>query len=467
MANWARRNLSFRQRRSAGGAFRAFASAVLAALATGLALSPAAGAAPALAADAPRLLVVLQTVGSSAAGLPMTIEVRLGTPAGLGGAAGATLALPATHLAAASVGIEGVAAGDYGSGVTAASAIETLAAARLQAQAASLGAQLEHAMQATGAQGAIFTLLQQVTPAPLAGAAAPAAATLAWTHVRLAGQREHSSAPRLRPDAPQLLLVRYTPLRSAPELPAGTHWPQPGELEWVPVDAALQPAGSASALPTAGAFDEPPAMAGAAVDPDAGLHCLLDHLRKGCDPGLPDVASLMASSGASGAMLEYRRRLALQRRAVSLAGGTTAWEAVLATRIDRRTLGPLGPCGASGDTYRNLGRRGYVVQATADRFLLAAADPTHARPLGSTTDSALVPSETYDKQVALPRTTAAALDGIVIDPAGDLLDLLPAATVPGLQGVAPIEVLAAGPPARSRNSLPTPFSCTGPAAPAP
>lgn len=413
-----------------------------------------AAAAP-LAATGTHVLLVVESIESTSAGLGTKLDVRLGRPVVSGAGASAVLAMPAMHRTPASLGIEGVPAWDYGTKLRGVAAIEALAAARLQGAAPALERQLESAMQASGADMAIFTLLQTVEPlapggpagtpvgaaAGSAGISAGAAprATLAWTHVRMPGQVEHFSAPRVRSDASVLLSVRYTPRRIAADLPAAIAYRDAGILSWVSADSALLPAGVPTRIDTLGAFDEPDPAPGAATDPDAGLRCLVDHRGAGCNASLPDVRGLLASEGASVAVLEYRRRLSAMRAQVTLADGSTAWEMLLATEVQRRSLSTAGSCPGRTAEYRNLGTRGYAVIAASDRYLVTGRGEPRIRPVGSATDSEVVQGEPYDKQVSVTNSTPASLDPLVINPAGDQLDLVPATSIPGLARLAPIE----------------------------
>ena len=406
-------------------------------LALVLSLTSGAIRAQALPATGPNVLSVTQTVSTSSSGLVSSLEVRLGRPGTIGSAGAAATALASTGRNGPGAGIEGLPAIDLGTGALDLSQIETAFAARLAPLLPTLDRQLAAGVARSGADLAVFRLEQRVEPRDAGTGPTVGAATLSWARLVRPGETAQSPAPRVRLDAPRALHVSYTPLAVEDDLPSGTQYDGAGDLSWSLLDAAMLPLGPPTRIATRGAFDEPASGAGA-VDPDAGLRCLIDGRNAGCAPFPTDVRTLLSSTGARLAVLDYRRRLTALRKPVADADGSTTWDAQIAVDVQRRSLSGSA-CGGGELSYRNDGVRGYSVLALSDRYLVVGGDPPQWSALGRSSEAEIVEAEPYSKQVPIARSAALALGDLLIDPLGESLDLVPASSVAGLEHLAALE----------------------------
>jgi len=372
--------------------------------------------------SAQRMLVVGQTAGPSTTAVTARIGTLTFGPTGL------TSNRVAETLPNASA-IAQIAVRDFGDTLSQ-SQLLAQARAHLGAQAPALAQALSAALQSRGLSQATFVFDQQV-----AILGSPAPRRLAWTlSVDRAG-RASFGEPRLFDAQPHILHVQYIPLRLARGLPPGWAYPDGGILRWQRLDLLLQPIGPVATLDTGGAFDAPEALDGSAVDPEAGLRCLVDRrTRSDCPQAFTDIVTLIDEQGSASALVDYGLRLAPVYDAVPAGDGSSEQVARISLRVDQRELVYAG-CSADM-AFRNAGQYGYTLTAANDRYAVSP-DGRFAR-LNRTDTTTLSPTIAYDWTRRLRPVAASALTPLILDPQDPAQPMLDAARVANLIFLAPI-----------------------------
>jgi hypothetical protein len=373
-----------------------------------------------------RVLVVTQTVTEPAAGVRSTVSARVGalafTASGLATDRSAETLANATSIVQAAVR-------DFGTTLSAAQLL-ALAGSHYGAQSDAIAATLAAALRARGLAQATFVFDQAVR---VTGAARTQ--QLAWTLTVDSSGRASFGQPRLFDAQPTILYAQYVPLRVASGLPQGWAFPGAGQLRWQLLNLQLQPVGAMAILDTAGAFDAPDDITGAAIDPQAGLRCLIDRRARGdCPAGLADIVGLIDQNAAISALLDYGLRLAPVYDPVAGPGGGVEQVARMSMRIDLREV-TYGGCTADM-TYRNVGQYGFALQSTTDRWQIAR-DGRFAR-IDQVQQLSLSPTQSFDGTRVLRPLAVSALTDVLLDPQDPNRPMLRAADIPNLQYLAPI-----------------------------
>jgi hypothetical protein len=241
--------------------------------------------------------------------------------------------------------------------------------------------------------------------------------------------------PEVLPEEALTLDVVYTPLSLSTVLPAA--WPRyadAGLLKWRLIDKAGTARTGWTTIDAAGAFDNPESAGGGAVDPDAGLKCLiLDRTQCG---GPTDIKTLMDEQGAAAAYVAYTRRLAPVYDDVANPNHQGEWlrQARISLSVDNRELTYNG-CGQNL-TYRNQGAYGYTLAARSEKYLVDA----HLRyyPVDWADETRISPTEPYDKSVSVARADIAGIGAMIITPGPVGSDLVYAPDVAGISYLAPV-----------------------------
>ena len=404
-------------------------------------------AAQALSRPAAVTVLVSQAIAGPQDGARSSLQIRVGFPAGAdaaGGSAGA-YTLDSAARDPAAYALSGLVATDYGRGVLDRATIATRAQAALAQQWPQLHEQLTALARTLGAGLVFFSSAQRIV-----AAGDPRTQYLTFSAAVDHSGRASYGALQVRASVPVYLYAVYTPLRTAAEVPARWAYPQAGTLRWQLVDAQWQPLGPVTVLQTNGVYDEPAqadhadqvdqvdpvdpvdqtaAGAAPAVAPLQGLNCLVRHA-PACNSGAaPDLLTLIAKSGADGALLDYRRPVQAHcvERPLGSGTATVCERAVDGIAITLRTLS-LGGCAAAGsggagglDTvlYRNVGIAAQTLEADTLRVWV---DQQARQPVQLDTRQALFSTgaQSYDRQLALPRVQAAAIAATaIINPLAD------------------------------------------------
>ncbi len=241
--------------------------------------------------------------------------------------------------------------------------------------------------------------------------------------------------PEVLPEEALTLDVVYTPLSLSAALPAA--WPRyadAGLLKWRLIDKTGTARTAWTSVDAAGAFDNPESTGGGAVDPDAGLKCLiLDRTQCG---GPIDIKTLMDQQGAAAAYVAYTRRLAPVYDDVADPNrpGEFLRRARISLSVDSRELTYNG-CGQAL-TYRNQGAYGFTLAARSEKYLVDAN--LRYYPVDWADETRISPTEPYDKSVSVERAQIASIGAMIITPGGGGNELVNSADVSGIIYLAPV-----------------------------
>lgn len=147
-----------------------------------------------------------------------------------------------------------------------------------------------------GASTGIYTYEQEISGTDLSGKR-----RLVWSMIVDAGGRPMYGQAKVLRAAEYYLYVTYTPKKVADGLPQAWAYESAGRLAWTLVDKNMKAQTEIKAVDTGGFFDEPDDTIGS----DDAVKCLIDHSQGGCSSGFPDVRTLLAETGASGAFVDY------------------------------------------------------------------------------------------------------------------------------------------------------------------
>jgi hypothetical protein len=185
-------------------------------------------------------------------------------------------------------------------------------------------------------------------------------------------------------------------------------------------------------------FDEPDTG-----NVNQGVNCLANPANPGC-PTVPwgGVKALIESTSSRGAVIDYMRRVAPVYDQVADPANPGQFTQVARASVsydDRR----LVIVGCSDRVYRNIGRYGFALASTVERYFY---DPTELLPVFANrqTGTSLSPTANFDVSAptALP---ASRLGGLVIPPLNPNNQIVPLTDVPGVTFVAPINVQGSAP----------------------
>lgn len=257
---------------------------------------------------------------------------------------------------------------------------------------------------------------------------------LAWRMMVDSSGAMRYGDPEVLPEEALTLDVVYTPLNLSAALPAS--WPRytdAGLLKWRLIDKTGTARTAWTSVDAAGAFDNPESTGAGAVDPDAGLKCLiLDRTQCG---GPIDIKTLMDQQGAAAAYVAYTRRLAPVYDDVAdpAQPGEFLRRARISLSVDNRELTYNG-CGQNL-TYRNQGAYGFTLAARSEKYLVDAN--LRYYPVDWADETRISPTEPYDKSMSVSRADVAAIGSMIITP-GVGNELVNSADVSGIIYLAPV-----------------------------
>jgi hypothetical protein len=258
---------------------------------------------------------------------------------------------------------------------------------------------------------------------------------LAWRMMVDSSGAMRYGDPEVLPEEALTLDVVYTPLSLSAALPAT--WPRyadAGLLKWRLIDKTGTARTAWTSVDAAGAFDNPESTGGGAVDPDAGLKCLiLDRTQCG---GPIDIKTLMDQQGAAAAYVAYTRRLAPVYDDVPDPAhqGEFLRKARISLSVDNRELTYNG-CGQNL-TYRNQGAYGFTLAARSEKYLVDAN--LRYYPVDWADETRISPTEPYDKSVSVARADIASIGSMIITPGGAGNELVNSVEVSGIVYLAPV-----------------------------
>ena len=263
---------------------------------------------------------------------------------------------------------------------------------------------LKTALASTTAKTASYQYSQTVQVTGIAGNS-----QLVWTlYIDPMGNALYGD-PIVIPGTPVYISATYTPLAVGQGLPQGWQYPNAGTLQYQVIQISNgQPVGTVQSVNVAGAYDAPAqVIGGAAIDPDAGLRCLLNKASSGaCVQGYIDIATVISNASASYAFVNYVRALT----PVYSQNGNGTSSPTMSINYNQRIL-HVASC--TSGSYQNIGTYGYALNQKTDRYFDL---PTGQYSLiSSTSSTSQSPTQIFDLTKAITGSQSATLASQVID----------------------------------------------------
>lgn len=317
----------------------------------------------------------------------------------------------------------------YGNGTLSQAQIIAQATTYIDGQEARLATDLSAYLASIHADRAYFTYDQEVMPVGAAHSM-----RLVWTFTVDSSGAATYAAPQILDTDPVMIYMVYTPSAVAAGLPAGWAYPNAGVLQYQLRNTAGTALSNWVSINTYGAFDEPQS-GGAAVDPDAGVKCLVDATSGGCPQGYPDAKTLIATHGAMYAILDYVRMVQPEytQQESPPGSGQYVQVPVMSMSVNSRVF-DTDYCSLS---YTNQGQYGYTLLNQTDRYYVPASG-AYAQ-IGSYQGTSISPTQSYSyTRTDLTASQQALVSTLIIDPTSPMGGYLTAADVPNLVYLAPI-----------------------------
>lgn len=218
----------------------------------------------------------------------------------------------------------------------------------------------------------------------------------------------------------------YTSLAAEAGLPQTWTYADAGVLKWQLRKRDGSPATAWTTVNTGGAFDE------IASDSEFKVNCLANTTTAGCPTGFVDAKTLMADTASASTVIDYVRKVApAYDETLDPSTGETVYQPQMSVSYDRREYDRTG---CSSGNFRNIGRRGYTLKTTVDRYQMAESDQSATR-INRFEGTSISPTENFDLSKTLDMTSQS-LSNQVIDSFTSAL--VASSTVRGLQYLAPI-----------------------------
>lgn len=326
---------------------------------------------------------------------------------------------------------------DYGMGVYTQDQILALAAPYISGQSGYFTQSLAAYLSGIHADRGYFTFDQEVRPVNT-----DHSMRLVWSvSVDQSGTTTFGD-PKIVDANPKIVYLVYTPKAVQSGLPASWAYPNAGLLQYQirrPDGTALS---SWASVDTGGAFDQPQGN-GVALDPDAGVKCLIDRSSGSCPWWLPDAKSLITSNGAMYAIIDYVRMVqpVYTTQENPPGSGQYVQVPVMSVSVDsrpfRHSYCPL--------SYTNNGHYGYTLLAQTDRYYEPATG--NYTQLASYQGTTLSPTQWYGyTRTDLDAYQQSIVASLIIDPTNPNGGFLTAADIPNLVYLAPIAEDVCTPP---------------------
>ena len=311
---------------------------------------------------------------------------------------------------------------------------QILAAAKINLlpTASQVATSLKSLMISQGYKSANFIFEQSIKPAGLSGYV-----KVVWQVTVLEGGRVIYADPRVTDPDPIYVYVGYVSKQVAAGLPSSWGYADGGKLKWLLMKKDGTPLTAMSTMDVADAFDVPAVADGVGYDPDWGVKCLADITSSASCPvlsGFRDVNTLISANSASGAIIDYGRKL----EPVYIDKGDGTQQASTTVSFDTRSV-TYSTCNVG--TLRTAGRYGLTLKTTFDRFSYnAQSAPTLLSRSNSSTYS---PTQSFDYSVSTNLRSSQINDLVInpFDPSGALVSV---GAFPNVSYTAPLVVADTG-----------------------
>ena len=352
----------------------------------------------------------------------------LNTFSGAVGPTGTGNSLMPAQSSGASVSLPSVPALPIADGAATKDQLLQSAKTNVMSQANTVATSLKALMASSGHKFGNFIFEQTIKPS-----GSPTYVKVVWHLAVLDNGRVFYSDPRITDPDPYYVYAVYTSRAVAAGLPASWAYPDGGKFKWQLVKKDGTPMTAMTTVDVMGAFDAPTVTDDVGFDPNLGVKCLADLTSSAtctAPAGFQDLKTLISSTSASGAIIDYLRKL---EPAYTDKGDGTK-QANMAISFDTRNLTHNNSC--TNGTFRTAGRYGFTLNSNYDRFSYNSTIGTPVLMSRSTSNS-FSPTQSFD----LSQATSSTISGLTnlainpFEPSGGLVD---ATTIAGVQYLSPI-----------------------------
>ncbi len=231
--------------------------------------------------------------------------------------------------------------------------------------------------------------------------------------------------PKVTDPDPTTVYMLYTSLATQSGLPSTWTYADAGTLKWQLRKADGSPASAWTTVNTGGAFDE--------LDTDSEfiINCLANNNTAGCPTGYVDAKKLISDTASVSAVIDYVRKVApAYDESIDPSTGDTIYQPQMAVSYDQRLLSQ-STC--LGGQFRNVGRLGYNLKTTVDRFQVTPEG--FVQQVNSFSSNSLSPTQSFDITANLTTSIAYASSKIISPFTAEILNI---SEMPGVQYAAPI-----------------------------
>jgi len=302
--------------------------------------------------------------------------------------------------------------------------------------APSIVTQLTSIIGANDAASGVFTFEQELGSTALSGRR-----RLVWSLFIDPTGRAIYGKSKIITTSKYYLYVSYTPKAVAEGLPQSWEYQSPGVLSWTIVDSKMKALQAATTLDTGGYFDEPDGQTG----DEAKLACLMDSAAAGCSSPYPDVASLLAQSGADGAFVDYLHLVAPVYQTIESPAGSGDYvsiaQFILQAPVRSLTTAFDPTCLIKTYTYANSGQYQFNLNHAMTRYYIdkGKREYTAAGQMAKTVQS---PWQSYSNSMVVDAATLPALPDLYIDPFGQEGPLVSVGYLPAGSAVGAVDYVA-------------------------
>lgn len=270
----------------------------------------------------------------------------------------------------------------------------------------------------------VFIYEQQVRPKNDSGTTRDM--KLSWGVTVTESGQVFAGDPKVTDPDPTMVYMLYTSLAAESGLPSTWTYADAGVLKWQLRKRDGTPATSWVSVNTGGAFDE------AGADSEFKVNCLASNTTAGCPTGYVDAKTLIAETASASAVIDYVRKVApAYDESQDPSTGEIIYQPQMSVSYDRREYDRTG---CSSGNFRNIGRKGYTLKTTVDRYQILDTDTTATR-INRFEGTSLSPTDNFDVSKTVDMTSQS-LSSQVIDTFTSAL--VPTSSIRGLQYVAPI-----------------------------
>ena len=315
---------------------------------------------------------------------------------------------------------------EYGEGTMTKAEITAAAKSIMTPAKANQIAGIIKAAMAQGKVGSgVFIFEQQVRPKGVARDM-----RLSWSVTVTESGSIFAGDPKVIDPDPTVVYMLYTSQAVETGLPTSWTHPDAGVIKWQLRKRDGTAATPWTVLKTSGAFDE------SGTDSEFKVNCLANMSTPGCPTGFVDAKTLMAETASASSIIDYVRKVSpAYDEVLDSSTGETIYLPQMTVSYDRREYDRTG---CNSGNFRNIGRKGYTLKTTLDRYQVQESDPRPIR-INRFEGTSISPTENFDVSQTISLTSQSLSNKVINTFTGALVD---SSTIHGLQYLAPITSLS-------------------------